>query len=82
MKEIILCKYGEIALKGANRAYFETLLRKNLKHRVYRFGKFDIYAMQSTVYIEPKSDDCDIASAYEAAKKTFGVVAVSRAVEL
>ena len=57
-------------------------MRKNLKHRVYRFGKFDIYAMQSTVYIEPKSDDCDIASAYEAAKKTFGVVAVSRAVEL
>ena len=23
MKEIILCKYGEISLKGANRSYFE-----------------------------------------------------------
>lgn len=82
MKEIILCKYGEIALKGANRAYFETILRRNLKHRVSPFGKFDIYAMQSTVYIEPKSDECDISAAYDAAKKTFGVVAVSRAVEL
>ena len=82
MKEIILCKYGEIALKGANRAYFETLLRKNLSRRVSKFGKFKIYAMQSTVYIEPESDDCDISSAYEAAKNTFGVAAVSRALEL
>ncbi|MBQ0125965.1 MAG: tRNA 4-thiouridine(8) synthase ThiI [Clostridiales bacterium] len=82
MREIILCKYGEIALKGANRAYFEDLLRKNLKRRVGKFGKFSIYALQSTVYIEPQSEDCDIASAYEAAKATFGVVAVSRAYEL
>ena len=79
MKEMILCKYGEIALKGTNRAYFETILRKNLKRHVAPFGKFDIYMMQSTVYIEPKDDFCDIASAYDAAKKTFGVVAVSRA---
>ena len=79
MKEIILCKYGEIALKGTNRAYFETILRKNLKRHVSPFGRFDIYMMQSTVYIEPKDDECDIAAAYDAAKKTFGVVAVSRA---
>jgi len=82
MREIILCKYGEIALKGTNRAFFETLLRKNLGRRVSKYGKFKIYAMQSTVYIEPESDECDIASAYEAAKNTFGVAAVSRALEL
>ena len=79
MKEMILCKYGEIALKGANRAYFETLLRKTLQRRVNKFGKFKIYAMQSTLYIEPEDDGCDVSSAYEAAKNTFGVAAVSRA---
>ena len=82
MREIILCKYGEIALKGANRAFFETLLRKNLARRVSKYGKFDIYAMQSTVYIEPMSEMCDIGAAYEEAKNTFGVVAVSRAYEV
>lgn len=82
MREIILCKYGEIALKGANRAFFETLLRKNLARRVSKCGKFNIYAMQSTVYIEPKDEMCDISSAYEEAKNTFGVVAVSRAYEI
>lgn len=82
MREIILCKYGEIALKGANRAFFETLLRKNLARRVSKHGKFNIYAMQSTVYIEPKDEMCDISSAYEEAKRTFGVVAVSRAYEI
>ena len=82
MREIILCKYGEIALKGANRAFFETLLRKNLARRVSKYGKFNIYALQSTVYIEPKDEMCDISSAYEEAKNTFGVVAVSRAYEI
>ena len=28
MKEIILCKYGEIILKGANRGHFEALLMR------------------------------------------------------
>ena len=79
MKEMILCKYGEIALKGANRAYFETLLRKTLQRRVNKFGKFKIYAMQSTVYIEPEDDGCDVSGAYDTAKNTFGVAAVSRA---
>jgi len=82
MREIILCKYGEIALKGANRTYFETLLRRNLKRRISKYGKFNIYALQSTVYIEPLEEDCDITSAYEAAMNTFGVAAVSRAFEL
>ena len=82
MREIILCKYGEIALKGANRTYFETLLRRNLKRRISKYGKFNIYALQSTVYIEPLDEDCDITSAYETAMNTFGVAAVSRAFEL
>lgn len=82
MKEIILCKYGEIALKGANRTYFESLLRQNLKRRVAHCGKFKIYALQSTVYIEPLDDSCDVGAAYEEAKNTFGVSAVSRSLEL
>ena len=53
MTEVLLCKYGELILKGANRSYFEGLLMKELKSRVRRAGNFDIYKAQSTIYIEP-----------------------------
>lgn len=82
MKEIILCKYGEITLKGANRSHFERLLKNELTRRTAKFGKFKIYYIQSTAYIEPLEETCDISGAYEAAKNTFGVSAVSRAIEL
>lgn len=82
MKEIILCKYGEITLKGANRSHFEHLLKNELARRTAQFGKFKIYYIQSTAYIEPLEQTCDITGAYEAAKNTFGVSAVSRAIEL
>ena len=32
MKELILCKYGEIALKGLNKSSFESTLCKNVKY--------------------------------------------------
>lgn len=82
MKEIILCKYGEITLKGANRSHFEHLLKNELARRTAQFGKFKIYYIQSTAYIEPLEETCDITGADEAAKNTFGVSAVSRAIEL
>ena len=81
MKEIILCKYGEISLKGANRAYFEKLLRELLKKRTAAFGAFRIYSLQSTVYIEPENEDADVEGAYRAAKNTFGISAITRAVQ-
>ncbi len=81
MKKIILCKFGEIALKGANRAYFEKLLKVELKKRLRSFGKFKIYSAQSTVYIEPMEETCDMDAAYDSAKNTFGVSAVQMALE-
>ena len=81
MREIILCKYGEITLKGANRAYFENLLRERIRKRIAAYGKFNVYYLQSTVYIEPLDESCDIDSAYVAAKNTFGIAAVTRAIE-
>ncbi len=78
MKEIILCKYGEIALKGLNRRFFENLLIKELSHRLSQLGDFQVYASQSTIYVEPKDEFADIFAAAEAAKKVFGIVTLSR----
>ncbi len=80
MKEVILCKYGEIALKGANRRYFEDLLCRTLERRVSKYGSFSIKREQSTLMITPESDSCDMEDAYEAVKKVFGIAAVSRSV--
>ena len=37
MKEIILLKYGEIALKGLNKSTFESIMIKNIKYRLKSF---------------------------------------------
>ena len=69
MKEMILCKYGEITLKGANRAHFEKLLRDVLKKRLMPYGDFHIYSLQSTVYIEPENENADMVEDNIFAKK-------------
>ena len=79
IKEILLCKYGEIVLKGANRRYFEDMLCREMKKRAACYGNFDIYRAQSTIYIEPMDDEADLDGMFEAAGKVFGVVAISRA---
>lgn len=81
MREIILCKYGEIVLKGANKKYFEDMLCKQLKKKAKAFGNFSITRAQSTIYITPEDDFCDIDSMFDAARKTFGIAAVGRAAE-
>ncbi len=77
--EVILCKYGEIVLKGANRQTFESGLVKELRRRASPYGTFKIYFKQSTIYIEPQNEDCDMDGMYSAARKVFGIVGVNRA---
>src|SRR5699024_10659349 len=38
-----------------------------------------VYTRQSTTYVEPMNDDCDMDGACEALKKVFGVVGLYRA---
>ena len=78
---VILCKFGEVVLKGANRQNFESALVKELRRRASPHGNFKIYFKQSTVYIEAKDEYADMDSMYESAKKVFGIVGVNRAAE-
>ncbi|MBP3540067.1 MAG: tRNA 4-thiouridine(8) synthase ThiI [Oscillospiraceae bacterium] len=79
MNDIILLKLGEIILKGLNRRYFENKLMSNVRRRLSRIGKFKVYCIQSTVYVEAAEENADMDAAYEALQKVFGVVAVVRA---
>ena len=50
IKEVILCKYGEVVLKGANRSDFEAKMLKDLRRRAKHVGNFNIFYSQSTVF--------------------------------
>ncbi len=78
-QEIILCKLGELVLKGLNRRSFEDKLMANIRRRLNNCGNFRIYSKQSTIYIEPQDDTCDLDAAYAASKQVFGIATVSRA---
>ena len=78
MKEIFLLKLGEIVLKGANKRQFEDKLRQNIRRRMKPYGNFDVYLMQSTVYVEPMDSEADVDGAWEACKAIFGLVSLCR----
>jgi len=79
MQEIILLKQGEIVLKGLNKRYFEQKLVQNVKRSLEPFGDFKVYTAQSTVYVEPQSESCDVTGAFAAMRCVFGVSSLSRA---
>ena len=72
-------KLGELVLKGLNRRSFEDKLISNAMRRLRPHGVFRVYSKQSTMYVEPRDDSCDMDGAWEAMKKLFGVVGLSRA---
>lgn len=77
MKEIILIKNGELALKGLNRRTFEDILVKNMRRRLESAGKFKFTIAQSTVVAEPE-DGADLDEAVERLGKVFGIAGFSR----
>ncbi|MBE6875873.1 MAG: tRNA 4-thiouridine(8) synthase ThiI [Ruminococcus sp.] len=79
MKEVILVKYGEMALKGQNKYSFEDILFKNIKFRLKPVGKFKYSSAQSTIYIEPDEENIDLDEVIEKLKKVFGIAAICRA---
>ena len=78
MNEIFLMKLGEIVLKGATKRQFENKLRQNVRRRMKPYGNFDVYIMQSTVYVQPMDEEADVDGAWEACHSIFGVVSLCR----
>ncbi len=79
MTDMILLKEGEVVLKGLNKRSFEQKLLSNIRRRIRRFGRFEVIAHQSIIYVEPQSGDCDVDGAFEALEKVFGIMTMTRA---
>jgi thiamine biosynthesis protein ThiI len=79
MKELILVKYGEMALKGLNKKTFEDMLIKNIKRRLKPLGRFQMTSAQSTTYITPLDEDIDLDEVVDRVGKIFGIATLCRA---
>ena len=79
MKEVILLKLGEIALKGLNRRNFEDAMMKTIRRRLQSAGEFTVFSLQSTIYVLPGDKHADMDLAEERCAKIFGAVGYTRA---
>lgn len=82
MKEIILIKNGELALKGLNRSTFEDILIKNIRRRIKPLGDFEYRKEQSTVTVIPMDDYIDMDEVSDRISRVFGIAAYSRALQV
>ena len=79
MREIVLIKNGELALKGLNRSSFEDVLIKNMRRHLAPFKTFQFTKSQSTIMVEPEDPDTDLDDTVDALTRVFGIAALSRA---
>lgn len=82
MRQVILCRIGEIALKGLNRNTFEKNLARNMKEQIRDLGEARIVWSQSRFFVEPASETYDIREAMDRLSRVFGIVSLSLAYEV
>ena len=77
MRKVLLVRYGEVFLKGANRPHFLKILTDNVKRAVKPLnGK--VWMSDSRIYV---SDIEDMDECVRRVRKVFGLYSVSPAVE-
>ena len=77
---VIILRYGELHLKGNNRAYFENMLIKNIKHSLSSFN-FELKRISGR-YVISNYRESDYNKIINKLKKIFGLVSISPAIEL
>jgi thiamine biosynthesis protein ThiI len=75
MENVIIVRYGEIALKGLNKKFFEDKLVSQIRNALLDMGKIRVYKAHSRVYIDVA--DYNTRDITDRVKKVFGVVSLS-----
>lgn len=85
---VVLVRYGEVGLKGANRAWFERRLAENLERAVQRLGAYRVRNLHGRLVISPRDPDegadplAVAEQAADASARVFGVVGAVPALEV
>lgn len=80
MYNIIIVRFGEIAVKGKNRPVFEKKLVENLKNALKVVGSPKVYRGDGRIYID--IENLDMNEIIKEATKVFGVFSVSPAIKM
>ncbi|NLM06429.1 MAG: tRNA 4-thiouridine(8) synthase ThiI [Tissierellia bacterium] len=75
MNKVISISFGELALKGGNRKYFEASLAGDIRRAIGDIGYEKIYKDQGKLYIE--ADERDFPTIINRVRKIFGIAYVS-----
>jgi len=75
MSELLLVRYGEIALKGKNRRYFEKKYISNIKKAVKHIENTEVIDRSGRSYVRYEKNDEE--KVIKAVTNVFGVVSVS-----
>ncbi len=77
MNKVLIIRYGEIALKGLNKSFFEDKLVRHIELNLRTLGKTRVYKSNGMLFAD--IDELDEAEAIAQVTKVFGVVFVSPA---
>ncbi|AFK86562.1 MULTISPECIES: tRNA uracil 4-sulfurtransferase ThiI [Thermoanaerobacterium] len=72
--EVILIKYGELALKGGNRSFFENKLVRNIKEALKSFDGVKVEKTHGRIYVETSNN---AKEAIDRLRKVFGIVGIT-----
>lgn len=78
MYNIVIVRYGEIAVKGKNKPVFEKKLVANIKNALRSLGNINVYRKHGRILIDVEGHDHE--AVIEEAKKVFGVFSLSPAI--
>ncbi len=77
MKRALIVRYGEIALKGLNKSYFEQKLVKHIQANIKDLGNARVHKSNGLIFVE--LDGQDEEEMIARVVKVFGIVSVSPA---
>ena len=75
MDKVLIIRYGEVALKGLNKSYFENKLMKHIGSNLREIGKTNIWKSNGLLFAS--MDGFEEKEFVEKVIKVFGIVSVS-----
>lgn len=79
-RHLFIVRFGETALKGKNKSYFEKKLVDRVKKILRKFSEVDVYREEGLVFVSANSENSQEELVGEISK-VFGISSISPAVE-
>ena len=75
MNNLLLVRYGEIALKGKNRPFFEKKLLRNIQDALQGLEPFEVLFQRGRYFIKINAEN--LLPAQRKLQRVFGIVSIS-----